>query len=42
MDGGRVYECFCEGQHEDIASYCLRDVAVVRAIYYAMEYPEGK
>lgn len=39
MDGGRVYECFCEGRHEDIASYCLRDVEVVRAVYYAMEYP---
>jgi len=41
IDGGRVYECFCEGRHEDIALYCLRDVEVVRAVYYAMEYPEG-
>jgi DNA polymerase elongation subunit (family B) len=41
IDGGRVYDCFCEGRHEDIASYCLRDVEVVRAVYYAMEYPEG-
>jgi DNA polymerase elongation subunit (family B) len=41
IDGGRVYDCFCAGRHEDIASYCLRDVEVVRAIYYAMEYPEN-
>ena len=41
IDGGRVYDCFYEGRHEDIASYCLRDVEVVRAVYYAMEYPEG-
>jgi DNA polymerase elongation subunit (family B) len=41
MNGGRVYECFCEGRHEDIASYCLRDVEVVRAVYYALEYQEG-
>jgi hypothetical protein len=41
MDGGRVYDCFCEGRHEDIASYCLQDVEVVRAVYYALEYHEG-
>ena len=41
MDGSRIYDCFCAGGHEDIASYCLRDVEVARAVYYAMEYPEG-
>lgn len=41
MDGSRVYDRFCRGCHQEIAEYCLRDVEVVRAIYYALEYPEG-
>lgn len=41
IDGGLVYDRFCQGCHQEIADYCLRDVEVVRAIYYAIEYPEG-
>jgi hypothetical protein len=41
MDGGCVYDRFCQGCHQEIAEYCLRDVEVVRAVYYALEYPEG-
>lgn len=41
MDGNRVYDCFCAGSHDAIAEYCLRDVELVRAIYYRMTNPEG-
>jgi DNA polymerase elongation subunit (family B) len=41
MDGGKVYEQFCQGCHEKIASYCLQDVELVRAVYYRMVQPEG-
>lgn len=38
IDGGRVYEKFCEGCHQEIADYCMRDVELVRAIYYRMSF----
>jgi hypothetical protein len=41
MDGGKVYERFCEGCHQEIADYNLQDCELVRAIYKVMEYPEG-
>lgn len=41
IDGSLVYDRFSQGCHQEIAEYCLRDVEVVRAVYYAMEYPEG-
>jgi DNA polymerase elongation subunit (family B) len=41
IDGSLVYDRFCQGCHQEIAEYCLRDVEVTRAVYYAMEYPEG-
>lgn len=41
MDGSKVYDQFCAGNHQKIAEYNLNDVMVLRAIYYVMEYPEG-
>ena len=38
MDGSHVYEKFCEGCHGEIADYCLRDVELVREIYYRMSF----
>jgi predicted PolB exonuclease-like 3'-5' exonuclease len=38
IDGSRVYDKFCEGCHEEIADYCMRDVELVRAIYYRMSF----
>lgn len=40
VDGGRVYEMFCAGRHEEIADYCLRDVEVVRAVYRKMTFAD--
>jgi predicted PolB exonuclease-like 3'-5' exonuclease len=40
MDGGKVYELFLAGRHQEIADYCLRDVAVTRAIYRRMNFFE--
>jgi hypothetical protein len=41
IDGGRVYDKFCAGCHQEIADYCMRDVDLVRAIYYRMVFPDG-
>jgi 3'-5' exonuclease len=41
MDGSRVYDRFREGEHADIASYCMADVCLTRRIYYRMIRPEG-
>ncbi len=38
IDGGRVYDKFCEGCHQEIADYCMRDVELVREIYYRMSF----
>jgi hypothetical protein len=38
IDGSLVYDRFREGRHEEIADYCLRDVELVRAIYYRMSF----
>jgi predicted PolB exonuclease-like 3'-5' exonuclease len=38
IDGGRVYDKFCEGCHQEIADYCMRDVELVRDIYYRMSF----
>ena len=38
IDGGRVYEKFCDGCHQEIADYCMRDVELVREIYYRMSF----
>ena len=41
IDGSRVYDKFCAGCHQEIADYCMRDVDLVRAIYYRMVFPDG-
>jgi 3'-5' exonuclease len=41
MDGGRVYDEYLAGNHDRVATYCLRDVEIARAIYYRMVFPEG-
>jgi predicted PolB exonuclease-like 3'-5' exonuclease len=41
IDGSRVYDKFCSGCHVEIADYCMRDVDLVREIYYRMIFPDG-
>jgi hypothetical protein len=41
IDGSRVYDKFCAGCHQEIADYCMRDVDLVRAIYYRMVFTDG-
>lgn len=40
IDGSRVYDKFYAGCHEEITDYCMRDVELVRAIYYRMVFVE--
>jgi len=40
IDGSRIYDKFCAGCHGEIADYCMRDVELVRAIYYRMVTPD--
>lgn len=40
MDGSRVYDEFCAGHHDEIACYCMRDVKLVRQIYYRLTFAE--
>ena len=42
IDGARVYDKFCEGCHGEIADYCMRDVELVREIYYRMVFSESR
>src|SRR5437763_7263718 len=41
IDGSRVYDKFCAGCHQEIAEYCMRDVDLVRAIYYRIVFPDS-
>jgi uncharacterized protein YprB with RNaseH-like and TPR domain len=41
IDGSRIYDRFREGEHADIANYCMADVRLTRQIYYRMIRPEG-
>ena len=41
IDGSLVYDRFCEGCHQEIADYCMRDVELVRAAYYRIVFPDG-
>jgi 3'-5' exonuclease len=41
MDGSKVYDKFCAGCHDEIARYCMRDVELVRQVYYRMVFEEG-
>jgi len=40
IDGRLIYDRFCEGCHQEIADYCMRDVELVREIYYRMSFAE--
>lgn len=40
INGRLVYDRFCEGCHKEIADYCMRDVELVRQIYYRMIFSE--
>lgn len=42
MDGSCVYDKFCEGCHNEIARYCMRDVELVRQVYYRMVFEDKK
>jgi hypothetical protein len=38
VNGGRVYDLFLAGKHEEIADYCLKDVELTRAIYRRINF----
>jgi 3'-5' exonuclease len=38
VNGSKVYELFRQGQHQQIADYCMRDVLLVRDMYYRMNF----
>jgi predicted PolB exonuclease-like 3'-5' exonuclease len=38
INGSHVYDFFLEGRHEEIADYCMRDVELVRDVYYRMNF----
>jgi 3'-5' exonuclease len=40
MDGSRVYDKFCAGCHGEIADYCMKDVELVRQVYYRLTFQE--
>jgi hypothetical protein len=40
LDGGRVYDAYCDGRHDEIALYCMRDVECAREIYYRLNFLE--
>jgi hypothetical protein len=40
IDGRLVYDKFCQGCHGEIADYCMRDVELVREIYYRMTFSD--
>lgn len=41
IDGSKVYDKFCTGCHGEIAEYCMRDVELVRQVYYRLTFAEG-
>lgn len=41
IDGRLIYDRFCEGYHQEIADYCMRDGDLVRAVYYRMTFAQG-
>lgn len=44
IDGGKIYEAFCEGHYEEIYKYCMRDVKTTRNVWRRMNftYPAEK
>lgn len=41
IDGSKVYDKFCTGCHGEIADYCMKDVELVRQVYYRLTFEEG-
>ncbi len=41
INGGKVYDLFLAGCHEEIADYCMRDVELTRAAYRRLNFIEG-
>ena len=41
LDGGCIYDRFCEGHHREIADYCIRDVELTREIYYRLTFEKS-
>jgi uncharacterized protein (DUF3820 family) len=41
LDGSCIYDRFCEGCHQEIADYCLRDVEITREIYYRLTFEKA-
>lgn len=40
MDGSMVWDYFQKGKLEDICKYCMKDVELVRKVYYKMTFEE--
>lgn len=40
MDGSMVWDYYKEGKLEDICKYCMKDVELVRQVYYRMTFEE--
>jgi 3'-5' exonuclease len=38
VNGAKVYDLFLAGRHEEIASYCMRDVELTRAVYHRLNF----
>jgi 3'-5' exonuclease len=38
VTGDNVYDLYQQGQHEEIAQYCLRDVLCVREVFHRLRY----
>lgn len=38
VEGGLAFDRFCEGCHQEIADYSMRDVDLVREIYYRRSF----
>lgn len=41
LDGSCIYDRFCEGCHQEIAEYCMRDVELTREIYYRLTFEKA-
>ena len=40
MDGSQVWQAYQDGRFEDISNYCMKDVELVRQVYYKMTFEE--
>lgn len=42
IDGSKVYDKFCAGCHGEIAEYCMKDVDLVRQVYYRIVFDRNE